>query len=238
MKAFAHSLPRQLERRRLVAMAWVLAACALPLNAATAGADVVIMIDMSMGETAQDPIVRTLSAGARVAATELKPGDRVSLVEFSGSVRTILPLTDNIRKFESALHNSGKWIVERDQRHLHDSLLTVLNAFPDGIQSERRRCIVVVTTAADAGSRHSANEAALAAKSKGTAIFVALISPSLSAPQQAPRGGAVYSHGRAANEDEEKKALEPLVRATGGEVRVYEPNQYVIAKAISEMVNK
>jgi hypothetical protein len=46
--------------------------CALPLMPAPAGADIVIMLDMSMGETPRDPIVRTLSAGARVAATELR----------------------------------------------------------------------------------------------------------------------------------------------------------------------
>lgn len=195
------------------------------------------MLDMSMEVTGRDPIVRTLTAGARVAAMELKPGDRVSLVAFSGNAKTILPMTGDVRRFESALRKIGNWIVQRNQRHLYDSLLTALSIFPEATQSDRRRCIVVLTTASDAGSRHTAGEVALAARSKSTAIFVALISPQPSPPHLMP-GGRVYPNGPNANENEEKKMLEPLARETGGDVRVYEANQYVIARAISDMVNK
>jgi len=193
------------------------------------------MLDMSMGATPQGPVIRILSAGARVAVTQLNPADRVSLVEFSASPRTILPLTDDVHKFESALRKTGNWIVEREQHHLYDSLLAVLATFPDTIQPDTRRCIVVLTTASDAGSRHSASEVALAAKSKGAAIFVALISP---APFPHPLGRATGPNTSFPNADNEIKALEPLVRPTGGAVRVYEANQYVIARTIAEMVNK
>jgi VWFA-related protein len=213
---------------------FALACCTLLARASSAGVDLVIMLDMSMGDTGLDPIIRTLSAGARVAGMELKPGDRVSLMSFSGSAKTILPLTDDIGKFESALQKTGNWIVERSQRHLYDSLLTALSKFPEGTQADRRRCIVVFTTASDVGSRHTAGEVALAARSKSAAIFVALISPQ-PLPPNLMSGRHVRSN--VPNEDEEKKALEPLVRETGGDIRVYAENQYVIARAVGDMVN-
>ncbi len=237
MKRPGHSFIPALDWSRLAGACFALSLCALPVRASSPGTDLVVMLDMSMGATAQDPIVRTLSAGARVAAMEIKPGDRVSLVEFSGTAKTIFPLTDDVRKFESALRRTGKWTVQRNRRHLHDSLLTALSIFPEATRSDRRRCILVLTAASDAGSRHSLNDVVVAAKSKGTAIFVALISPPASIPHPMP-GGRPYPNGPSANEDEEKKTLEPLVRQTGGETRVYEANQYVIARAIGEMVDK
>jgi VWFA-related protein len=195
------------------------------------------MLDMSMENTDRGPIVHTLSGGARTAAMELKPGDRVALASFSGNAKTLLPLTDDVRKFEYAVRNTGNRMVQRSQRHLYDSLLTALNVFPEAAQSDRRRCIVVLTTASDAGSRRTAGDVALAARSKSVAIFVALISPQPSPPHIMP-GGRVYPKGPNANASEEKKTLEPLARRTGGEVRVYVESQYVIARAIGDMVNQ
>jgi hypothetical protein len=51
-------------------------------------------------------------------------------------------------------------------------------------------------------------------------------------------GGQIHPNGPSVNENEEKKALRPLVQETGGEIRVYEANQYAIANAIRDMVNK
>jgi hypothetical protein len=221
----------------VVAFAQNVLSWALPAQTSSSGTDLVIMLDMSMGPSVQEPIVRILSGGARVAATELKPGDRVSLVEFSGTAKTTLPPTDDVRKFESALRKAGTWTVEHNQRHLYDSLLSALSTFPEAGQSDRRRCILVMTTSSDVGSRHSSGDVALSAKSKDAAIFVALLSPPTSLPHLMP-GGRLYPNGPGVNEDEERKALEPLVVGTGGEIRVYEANQYAIARAIGDMVNK
>ncbi len=130
----------------------------------------------------------------------------------------------------------GNWIVEGRQSRIYDSLLAVLSSFPDATPSHKRRCIVVLVTSSDAGSRHTAGDVTLAAKSKNTAVFVALIS------RQASRlhltSGGVKVSGPDVNENEEMKALEPLSSATGGDARVYLETQYVIAKAIHDMVNK
>jgi hypothetical protein len=162
----------------------------------------------------------------------------VSLVEFSKVPKTILPLTSDFRKFESALHNIGKWTVQRNQHHLYDSLFTALNLFPDRIQPSRRRCIIVLTMTTDGGSRHTADDVALAAKAKRAGIFVSLLSLSRSAPHPMPSGRGIHANGPAADVNREKMTLEPLVRPNGGDIRVYEVNQYAIAKAIRDTVNK
>jgi uncharacterized protein (DUF58 family) len=237
--------PERQRRLRIHRAAWLSLAgmCfamwlyAVQAKASSLGTDLIVMLDMSMGETERGPIVRTLGAGARVAAMELRPGDRVSLVAFSRDARTLLPMTGDGSQFESALRKSGGWIVERNQRHLYDSLLTALSVFSGAGASDRRRCIVVFTTASDEGSRHTASEVASAARSQNAAIFVALISPQPSRPYLMP-GGRVYSNGPYVNEDDLKRILEPLVRETGGDVRTYMETQYVIAKAIGDMVNQ
>ena len=206
-------------------------------RAASPGNDAVLMLDMSMGETEHDPIIRTLSAGARVAATELKSEDRVSLVEFSSNAKTVLPLTGDRRKFEAALRHAGRLVVQHGQHHLYDSVLTAINIFPNDEQPARRRCVVVVTASGDAGSKHSAEEITLAAKRKGAVIFVALVSPSHSLGQSGP-GRQMHPNSSTASADDGRKTLEPLARGTGGDIRLYEANQYAIARAISEMVNK
>lgn len=222
---------------RLFGICFALSLFAVPGRTAAPGTDVIVMLDMSMDAENGDPDIRTLAGGARVAAMELKPGDRASLVTYSKDAKAVLPLTGDLRKFESALGKTGKWIVQRQQRHLYDSLFTVLSTLPAAASPDRRRCILVLTTASDAGSRHTANEVALNAKSRNTAIFIALLSPPPSFPHVLP-GGRVYPHGPNANSSEEKKMLDPLTRETGGDVRIYEGNQYVIARAIDEMVNR
>jgi hypothetical protein len=120
---------------------------------------------------------------------------------------------------------------------LYDSVLAAISIFPDDEQPTRRRCVVVFTASADARSKHSAEEITLAAKRKGTVIFVALVSPPPSLRHIVP-GRQMRPNSSTAGADEERKTLEPLARATGGDIRLYEANQYAIARAISEMVNK
>jgi hypothetical protein len=67
------ALFRRKQIGRLAVVFCVFIGCGHPLLSASAGTDIVIMLDMSMGETPQDPILRTVSAGARAAATELEP---------------------------------------------------------------------------------------------------------------------------------------------------------------------
>ena len=237
MKTLIHLFVSAIQYLCIMGLIFISSTGILAAPAASTGTDITVMLDMSMGANSQDPIVRTLSAGARVAAAELKPGDRVSLVEFSGNAKTILPLTEDIRKWESALRHAGNWVVEREQRRLHDSLLTVLSAFPNRIEPDRRKCIVVLTMATDTGSHYTAKEVVSAAKAKGIVIFVALLVPSRDTSRRV-RGAGTQPNGPSENTDEVKRLLESAAIPTGGIVRVYEANQYAIAQAIRGVESK
>src|SRR6185312_10873593 len=139
----------------------ILLAVLLVLSAGTAatavrGLDLVVMLDMGMDATQpgasnlpSQNIINSLAGGARVTVTQLRAGDRVSLVTFSEIAKTVVPMTDDFSKFEAALRKVGRWVVQRDRRHLYDSLLAAIGDFPEIAQPERQRCIVVVTTASD-----------------------------------------------------------------------------------------
>jgi hypothetical protein len=218
--------------------------CAFTARPSSQATDMIVMLDMSMDSRDANAVnlpsaesIRILSGGARVAAAEIQPGDRVSLVTFSDKAKIVVPMTNDVRKFESALRKTGSWIAQKYHRHLYDALLTALNTFPVSAPSDTRRCILVFTSASDLASKHTADEVAAAAKSKHTAIFIALISPPLVPPHIMP-GGHVYPRGAPSDKNEDRKTLAPLAWQTGGDIGVYPASPYVVASVIRDMVNR
>ena len=212
-------------------------------GAAATGSDIVLMLDMSMDATEPEAfnlpsqnIINALAGGARAAAIEIKPSDRVSLITFSGDAKIVLPLTSDTRKFESVLGRTGTLVVQTEKHHLYDSLLTAMNSLSAHPQVERRHCILVVTTSADLGSRHSVDDVVLAARANKTTVFVALVDPQVAHTHVF--AGKTYPKNAPPNEDDEKRSLAPLVHQTAGDIRIYEQSPYVIAHALQDMVNK
>ena len=215
------------------------------MRASGPGTDLVVMLDMGMDATQRGAynlpsqnIINSLAGGARVAAMELRPDDRVSLVTFSEKAKIVLPMTADTGKFESALRRAGEWVVQNPQRRLFDSLLTAIDSFQEAPRPGIRRCVLVLTTMSDSGSRHSADEVVDAARSKSVTIFVALISAQRSPGRGMGPVGQPSPRGLLADEDEEKRMLAPVAKRAGGDVRVYSQSPYVTARAIDEMINQ
>ncbi|WP_321476394.1 vWA domain-containing protein [uncultured Paludibaculum sp.] len=204
-------------------------ACFIPWAAGqTKALDLVFAVDVS--ESMAEP-GRFIREGARLAAYELAPQDRVAVIGFSSSAKLHAGFTSDPKAIDIAFRRATAPLVRKSgQLRLYDGVFAAIEQFPAYGDADRTRSVAVITNDLDGGSSHEQVELIRRARSKGVGIWVFLIgNPDRGLPQ--PNGGhpqVPYLDTRFAADH-----LRPLSDETGGKVMTLDGNGYVLRRIIA-----
>jgi hypothetical protein len=208
-----------------------LCACLCFLAGASAqsdGADIVVLLDVGQNMTAPASFV---ARGARLAAYELGPTDRIAVMSFSSSTKVQLGLTSNTEKMDEALRKATRTTFRVTAKHpLYDAIREAIDQFPQPPSPKRRSTIVVITNDVDGGSVHTPDELIREAKARGVAIWVFLVANPYPQPGRVQNG-----YPRIPYPDVQFAAdqFRPIAEKTGGNVVIRDMNGYVLRQAIA-----
>ncbi len=200
---------------RVFAIALLIVALARPqaeIQVETTKSDVILAIDVSGSMRAVDYQPNRLEAAkeaALVFVRELKRGDRVGVVVFSGVSRIILPLSDNLEEVEGSI-KAIDFGVE-DGTAIGDGLITSASLLSG---SEGRKKFVVLLSDGQNNRGVAPQDAALYAKSLNIKVYTVGIGSS---------EGFVPGSLMVTGLDEE--TLKEIAASTGGEYRLARSEQ-------------
>jgi len=188
--------------------------------------DLVFVLDVSPNMAEPSAFIRE---GARLAAHELTPDDRIALLSYSSSITRHLEFADSRGQFANAVWRATSRSIRKSApRLLHDSIHAAIQMFPTTPNVHRRRAIAVVTNDADQGSSHEPTALIQDANRRSVAIWVFLVKD----PQSVkPIGSRHNPYPDIANV---VKEIHQLANETGGEVVLKEPNGYVLRQIIED----
>lgn len=187
--------------------------------------DLVFVLDV--GKSMAEP-AKFIREGARLAAYELTPDDRVALLSYSSSTTKQLDFTGSPEKLRDAFwkastrsaKNSGPLV-------LYDSIFAAIQMFPRQADGRRRRFIAVITNDTDRASRHQPGELVRESKERGIAILIVLIKNSQAMAQPGHPRNAYPDVSQAAKE------LRQLAEETGGDILFKDMNGYVLRQTLA-----
>lgn len=184
-----------------------------------AAVDTVFVLDLGRSMT---HVEKYLVPGARLAAFEFSPEDRLAVLGFSSDFKTFLPFGQHPQELETAFRDASARPAGRPgTSRLFDALLGAIALFPAAKDTTKdtARCPIVfaITNDEDRGSAHGESEVIRAAVAKGVVISFVLVRNPL--PMiRAPYPDVDAAAGR----------LREVAVPTGGDVTVRDFSNYIL----------
>jgi uncharacterized protein (DUF58 family) len=186
----------------------------------TTAVDAVFVLDLGQSMIY---VQKGLASGARLAAFELSPEDRVAILGFSSEFKTFLPLGQHLQEFDTAFRDaSSRPAGRRGTSRLFDALLGAMALFP--VAKDTTRCPVVfaITNDEDRGSTHGGADVVRAAAAKGVVISFVLI-----------RNPIPMVRARYPDVDAAAGRLREVAVPTGGNVVVRDFSNYILRQLVA-----